>query len=127
MKVLGWQKRVGHVASPLHATSRVHGINGQDKPSFVLCRGWMPRQKSCWPPVVGKLFLLTSPFREHRAEFLSSWTQSSRTIQAAAKVRWVDFDLTLGVQNFPPAHPELTPSSCLLRVCLTVEFALKPE
>src|SRR5713226_6202230 len=64
MKFLGWQKQVGQVASPLRATSRVHGIKGQEKPSFVLHRGWMPRQKSCWPPVVGKLFLLTSPFRE---------------------------------------------------------------
>src|SRR5713226_5385975 len=64
MKFLGWQKQVGQVASPLRATSRVHGIKGQEKPSFDLHRGWMPRQKSCWPPVVGKLFLLTSPFRE---------------------------------------------------------------
>ena len=65
MKFLGWQKQVGQVASPLRATSRVHGIKGLEKPSFAPHRGWMPRQKSCWPPVVGKLFLLTSPSREH--------------------------------------------------------------
>jgi hypothetical protein len=63
MKFLGWQE-IRQVASSLRTTSRAHGIKGQDKPSFLRHRGWMPRQKSCGPPAVGKLFLLTSPFRE---------------------------------------------------------------
>jgi hypothetical protein len=59
MKPLGWKKRID---LPHHATSRISGALGQNKP-FLHYVGWRVRKY----PAVGEVFFLTSPFIElHR-------------------------------------------------------------